>query len=198
MSLLPEEKAKTSEEFLNLKTTQPPKNSVGFSSVKKAIGQVSKYMNLTDAFKLSLKMNQKGGFDCPGCAWPDPDDERSSLGEFCENGVKAIAEEAQNKTIGSDFFTKHSVDELASWSDFVIGKSGRIAEPMFLAEGAAHYQPISWENAFKKVGKHLNDLRHPDESVFYTSGRTTNEAAFLYQLFVREFGTANLPDCSNM
>ena len=198
MSLSPEDKAKTSEEFLNLKITQRPESSVGITSVKKSISQVSKYMNPVDAFRLALKMNQKGGFDCPGCAWPDPDDERSSLGEFCENGIKAIAEEAQNKTIGPDFFTKYSVDELANWSDFEIGKSGRLAEPMFLAEGATHYQSISWDDAFKKVGQHLNDLNHPDEAVFYTSGRTTNEAAFLYQLFVREFGTANLPDCSNM
>ena len=198
MSSSAEDNAKTPEDFLNLKTTQRPENSVGFSSIKMAVGQVSKYMKPSDAFKLALKMNQKGGFDCPGCAWPDPDDERSSLGEFCENGIKAIAEEAQNKTIGTDFFAKHSVDELASWSDFEIGKSGRLAAPMFLAEGATHYQPMSWEDAFKKVGMHLNKLNNPDEAVFYTSGRTTNEAAFLYQLFVREFGTANLPDCSNM
>ena len=198
MSSTTEDKAKTPEDFLNLKITQRPKNSVGFSSIRKAVGQVSKYMNTSDAVKLALKINQKGGFDCPGCAWPDPDDERSSLGEFCENGIKAIAEEAQNKTIGTDFFAKHAVDELASWSDFEIGKSGRLAEPMFLAEGTTHYQPISWEDAFKKVGAHLNDLGNPDEAVFYTSGRTTNEAAFLYQLFVREFGTSNLPDCSNM
>jgi molybdopterin-dependent oxidoreductase alpha subunit len=198
VSFKPEDKAVTPETFENLKSTQPQVNSVGFKSISKAIGQVSKYMNTGDALKLALKMNQKGGFDCPGCAWPDPDDERSSLGEFCENGIKAIAEEAQNKTIGVDFFEKHSVDELSCWTDFEIGKSGRLAEPMFLAEGATHYQPISWEDAFEKVGQHLNELNHPDEAVFYTSGRTTNEAAFLYQLFVREFGTANLPDCSNM
>jgi molybdopterin-dependent oxidoreductase alpha subunit len=198
VSFKPEDKAVTPETFENLKSTKPQVNSVGFKSISKAIGQVSKYMNTGDALKLALKMNQKDGFDCPGCAWPDPDDERSSLGEFCENGIKAIAEEAQNKTIGADFFEKHSVDELSSWSDFEIGKSGRLAEPMFLAEGATHYQPISWDDAFKKVGQHLNNLNNPDEAVFYTSGRTTNEAAFLYQLFVREFGTANLPDCSNM
>ncbi len=198
MSTSPVDKALTPETFENLKSTKPQENSVGFKSIVTALGQVSKYMNPADAFKLALKMNQKGGFDCPGCAWPDPDDDRSSLGEFCENGIKAIAEEAQNKTIGIDFFTKYSVDELASWSDFEIGKSGRLAEPMFLAEGATHYQPMSWEDAFVKVGDHLNSLDHPDEAVFYTSGRTTNEAAFLYQLFVREFGTANLPDCSNM
>ena len=193
-----EDKAKTSEIFLNLKTSNPPKNSVGFTSILKVIDQVAKYMKPTDALRLASKINQKGGFDCPGCAWPDPDDERSSLGEFCENGIKAIAEEAQNKTIGSLFFEQFSVDELSSWSDFEIGKSGRLAEPMFLAEGATHYTPISWNDAFNKVAYHLNELNHPDEAVFYTSGRTTNEAAFLYQLFVREFGTSNLPDCSNM
>ena len=193
-----EDKAKTSETFLNLKTSNPPKNSVGFTSILKVIDQVAKYMKPADALRLASKINQKGGFDCPGCAWPDPDDERSSLGEFCENGIKAIAEEAQNKTIGSLFFEQYSVDELSSWSDFEIGKSGRLAEPMFLAEGATHYTPISWNEAFNKVAYHLNELNHPDEAVFYTSGRTTNEAAFLYQLFVREFGTSNLPDCSNM
>lgn len=198
MSLPPEDKAKTPENFTTLKITKPHKNSVGFGGIKAAVSQVIKYMNPADALKLSLKINQKGGFDCPGCAWPDPDDERSKLGEYCENGMKAIAEEAQNKTIGADFFAQHSVDELASWSDFEIGKSGRLAEPMFLPEGATHYQPISWQDAFEKVGKHLNALDNPDEAVFYTSGRTTNEAAFLYQLFVREYGTANLPDCSNM
>ncbi|MCF7560180.1 FdhF/YdeP family oxidoreductase [Sabulilitoribacter multivorans] len=198
MSLSPDEKAKTPEMFLSLKTKSPFKNSVGLGAIKSSLEHVSKYMNISDALKLSLKINQKGGFDCPGCAWPDPDDERSSLGEYCENGVKAIAEEAQNKTINRDFFEKHSVDELSAISDFEIGKSGRLAEPMFLAEGASHYQPITWEAAFEKVGEHLNALNNPDEAVFYTSGRTTNEAAFLYQLFVREFGTSNLPDCSNM
>ena len=198
MSSSPEEKAKAQELFTELKSTKPAKNSAGFGAIKSSLEHVSKYMNPADAFKLSLKINQKKGFDCPGCAWPDPDDDRSSLGEYCENGIKAIAEEAQNKTINHEFFSKYSVDELASWSDFEIGKSGRLAEPLYLAEDGTNYKPISWDEAFKKVGKHLNDLDHPDEAVFYTSGRTTNEAAFLYQLFVREFGTANLPDCSNM
>lgn len=198
MSSSPIDKANTPETFSDLKVTSPPKNSVGFGALKSAISHALKYLRLMDIIKISTKINQKGGFDCPGCAWPDPDDERSILGEYCENGMKAMAEEAQRKTIGTDFFKKHSVDELAKLSDFEIGKSGRLAEPMYLAEGASHYQPISWEEAFKKVGSHLNTLEHPDEAVFYTSGRTTNEAAFLYQLFVREFGTANLPDCSNM
>jgi len=198
MGTPPQDKAKTPESFLDIKTKTPPKNSVGFRSIIAALGHVSKYLKPADAFKISKNINQKGGFDCPGCAWPDPDDERSSLGEFCENGIKAMAEEAQNKTIGTDFFANHSVDELASWSDFEIGKSGRLSEPLFLPVGATHYKYISWDEAFNKVGTHLNALNSPDEAVFYTSGRTTNEAAFLYQLFVREFGTSNLPDCSNM
>ncbi|MDO5968665.1 FdhF/YdeP family oxidoreductase [Flavivirga aquimarina] len=198
MSASPIDKANTPEEFTSIKITEPAKNSGGFKALKSAITHASKYMKPADAIKISTKINQKGGFDCPGCAWPDPDDERSSLGEYCENGMKAMSEEMQNITIGTEFFAKHSVEALAKLSDFEIGKSGRLSEPMFLAEGASHYQPISWEAAFKKVGSHLNALDHPDEAVFYTSGRTTNEAAFLYQLFVREFGTANLPDCSNM
>ncbi|TXE14969.1 FdhF/YdeP family oxidoreductase [Seonamhaeicola algicola] len=198
MSKTPKDRAATSEKFINLKVTNPPKNSVGFGALKSAVTQVSKYMKPSDALKISTKINQKGGFDCPGCAWPDPDDERSALGEYCENGMKAMAEEAQKNTIGASFFAKHSVDELSEWSDFEIGKSGRLAEPMYLPKGATHYQPISWKDAFNKVATHLNALNTPDEAVFYTSGRTTNEAAFLYQLFVREYGTANLPDCSNM
>ena len=192
------DKALTPEHFENLKTTPPPTNSVGFGALKAAVVHANKYMKTSDAIKVSLKINQKGGFDCPGCAWPDPDDERSSLGEYCENGMKAMAEEMQNKLIWRDFFANNSVDELAGLTDFEIGKSGRLAEPMYLPKGGTHYQPIEWSEAFKKVGEHLNALDHPDESAFYTSGRTTNEAAFLYQLFVREFGTANLPDCSNM
>lgn len=198
MRLSPQDKAQTPERFSDLKATGPQKNSAGFSAIKSSVNHVTKYMKNSDALKLSLKINQKGGFDCPGCEWPDPDDDRSSLGEYCENGIKAISEEAQNKTIGRGFFAKHSVDELSTWSDFQIGKSGRLAEPMFLSQGATHYQPISWEDAFEKVGWHLNALDSPNEAVFYTSGRTTNEAAFLYQLFVREYGTSNLPDCSNM
>ncbi|MCH4552875.1 FdhF/YdeP family oxidoreductase [Aestuariibaculum lutulentum] len=198
MSSSAKDKAKTPETFSELKVKTPPDNSAGIPALISVASQVSKYMNFSDALKVSRKLNQKGGFDCPGCAWPDPDDERSVLGEYCENGMKAMAEEVQNKTIGTEFFSQYSVDELASWTDFEIGKSGRLAEPMYLPEGATHYQPISWDEAFAKVAEHLNGLEFPDEAVFYTSGRTTNEAAFLYQLFVREFGTANLPDCSNM
>jgi molybdopterin-dependent oxidoreductase alpha subunit len=144
-----------------------------------------------------LKMNQKGGFDCPGCAWPDPDDKRE-LTEFCENGAKAMAEEATTKKVDPSFFAKHSVAEMAEWSDYEIGKSGRITHPMFLKAGASHYQPVTWAEAFKLINDELKSLAHANEAVFYTSGRTSNEAAFVYQLFIRMFGTNNLPDCSNM
>lgn len=193
-----EKKAQTSESFNNLKVKTPPVSSVGMGALKSSVDHVLKYTKPLDAIKVAMKLNQKGGLDCPGCAWPDPDDERSSLGEYCENGIKAITEEMQKKLINREFFASYSVDELAELSDFEIGKSGRLSEPMYLTEGATHYQPISWDEAFRKVANHLNALNNPDEAVFYTSGRTTNEAAFLYQLFVREFGTSNLPDCSNM
>ena len=143
-------------------------------------------------------VNQKGGFDCPSCAWPDPDDERSGIAEYCENGAKAIAEEITTKKLTADFFHKNAVADLIALSDYEIGSKGRIAEPMYLPRGATHYQPISWAEAFQKIAGILNELASPDEAVFYTSGRTSNEAAFLYQLFAREFGTNNLPDCSNM
>ncbi|GAB5559452.1 MAG: FdhF/YdeP family oxidoreductase [Synoicihabitans sp.] len=144
-----------------------------------------------------LKANQKGGFDCPSCAWPDPDGKRSSF-EFCENGAKAIATETTKKRADADFFTRHSVAELAEMTDFELNDAGRLTEPMLLNEGSTHYQPVSWETAIGLVAKELNDCASPNDAIFYTSGRASNEAAFLYQLFVRQFGTNNLPDCSNM
>ncbi len=159
---------------------------------------VLREMDAVRGFKALAKLNQKDGYDCPGCAWPDPDDERSGIAEYCENGAKAIAEEATTKKLTAAFFAENSVADLARLSDFDIGKKGRVAEPVYLPAGATHYQPISWEDAFAKIATHLNGLASPDEATFYTSGRTSNEAAFLYQLFVRRFGTNNLPDCSNM
>ena len=143
-------------------------------------------------------MNQTYGFDCPGCAWPDPDEKRAFLAEYCENGAKAIAEEATKNKVSPLFFATHSVEEISTWSDYEIGKKGRITHPVYKPEGASHYQEISWEDAFQLIGDELNGLASPNEAIFYTSGRTSNEAAFLYQLFVRQFGTNNLPDCSNM
>ena len=185
-------------DFSNLKLSKPKETSVGVPAITSALKQMGKYMDPVDAFKLSLKINQKGGFDCPGCAWPDPDDDRSALGEYCENGIKAIAEEASKKSLKADYFKKNSIQEISTKSDFEIGKLGRLTEPLVLEEGSNHYQPISWKEAFKLIANELNALNSPDEALFYTSGRTSNEAAYLYQLFVRDYGTNNLPDCSNM
>jgi molybdopterin-dependent oxidoreductase alpha subunit len=144
-----------------------------------------------------LQLNQKQGIDCPGCAWPEPDGERSHF-EFCEEGAKHVADEGTTKRVTPEFFAKWSVKELAEQSDLWLNQQGRITHPMFLAEGADHYEAIEWSDAFALVARELNSLAAPDEAIFYTSGRTSNEAAFLYQLFVRQFGTNNLPDCSNM
>lgn len=172
--------------------------AVGIPAIVSSVKQMLTYMQAKDAWKAAFALNQKGGFDCPGCAWPDPDDERSQLGEYCENGIKAIAEEAQKKQVTADFFTQHSVQEIGSWTDFEIGKKGRLTQPMYLQEGATHYTPVSWDEAFDIIATELRNMQSPDEAVFYTSGRTSNEAAFLYQLFARMIGTNNLPDCSNM
>src|SRR5690606_26023725 len=163
MSLSPEEKSKTPEAFASLKTKAPSKNSAGLGALQSSLSHISKYTNPLDAIKASFKMNQKGGFDCPGCAWPDPDDERSSLGEYCENGMKAMTEEMQKKLINRIFFSRHSVDELSKWTDFEIGKSGRLSKPMYLPRGGTHYEPISWQAAFDKIAGHLNGLDSPDE-----------------------------------
>ena len=193
-----EDDALTPQQLEHLRQTPMQKSAAGIPALVSSFNHMRKYMSPIHAVKAAFSMNQKGGFDCPSCAWPDPDDERSSLGEYCENGIKAIADEAHHKKIGADFFAKHSIAEMASWSDFELGKKGRIAEPLLLKEGATHYEAIDWHNAFKLIAEELNVLASPDEAIFYTSGRTSNEAAFLYQLFVRMYGTNNLPDCSNM
>ena len=144
-----------------------------------------------------LQINQKQGIDCPGCAWPEPDGERSHF-EFCEEGAKHVADEATRKRVTPEFFANHSIKELAEQSDLWLNQQGRITHPMLLREGASHYERIEWPVAFELIARELNSLASPDEAVFYTSGRTSNEAAFLYQLLVRQFGTNNLPDCSNM
>ncbi len=154
-------------------------------------------MGVVRGTKTLLQINQKQGIDCPGCAWPEPDGERSHF-EFCEEGAKHVADEATKKRVTPEFFARWSVRELAEQSDLWLNQQGRITHPMVLREGAQHYEPINWPEAFALVAQELNSLASPDEAIFYTSGRTSNEAAFLYQLFVRQFGTNNLPDCSNM
>jgi molybdopterin-dependent oxidoreductase alpha subunit len=172
-------------------------SAVGLPAISSSIQHIAEEMGLLKGWKVLQKLNQKDGTDCPGCAWPDPD-HRSKLGEYCENGVKAIAEEATDKTCTPDFFKKYSVAELAEWSDYEIGKSGRITHPMLLRSNSMHYEPISWSEAFHYIGKKLDECSNPNDAVFYTSGRASNESAFLYQLLVRKFGTNNLPDCSNL
>jgi len=154
-------------------------------------------MGVARGVRTLLKLNQQTGFDCPGCAWPEPDGERSHA-EFCENGAKHVADEATTKRLTPEFFRKWSVADLTGKSDYWLGKQGRITNPMVLRRGATNYEQTSWDDAFALIAGELNSLNHPDEAIFYTSGRTSNEAAFLYQLFVRQFGTNNLPDCSNM
>ncbi|HET9156950.1 MAG TPA: molybdopterin-dependent oxidoreductase, partial [Myxococcaceae bacterium] len=163
------------------------------STLRRAIGETGLYR----AGRLLLDLNQTEGFDCPGCAWPDPDHHRS-VAEFCENGAKAIAEEATRRRVDPEFFARWNVGELSRHNDYWLGKQGRITHPVVLRPGSSSYEPIGWDEAFDLVASELNALDSPDEAVFYTSGRTSNEAAFLYQLFVRELGTNNLPDCSNM
>lgn len=190
--------AENPHEFTGLKLGPVKKIAGGIPAVLNSFKHAFGEAGLLRGLKALKHLNQKDGYDCPGCAWPDPDDDRSSIAEYCENGAKAIAEEATSKKLTPSFFAKHSVQELATLSDYELGRKGRIAQPMYLASGDTHYKPISWDEAFREIASSLNDLASPDEASFYTSGRTSNEAAFLYQLFVREYGTNNLPDCSNM
>ena len=143
-----------------------------------------------------LAMNHPDGFKCPSCAWPDPDREKTL--EFCENGAKALAFEATKRRIGADFFAAHTVTELMARSDHWLEEQGRLTQPMRYDAASDHYVPCTWEDAFAMIGRHLRALDNPDQAEFYTSGRTSNEAAFLYSVFVRAFGTNNFPDCSNM
>ena len=180
-----------------IRITAPAQLAAGLTSVLKAAEFTIKEPGLARGVAALSHLNQFDGTDCPGCAWPDPDHERS-LNEYCENGVKAIAEEATSKRCTPEFFAQWSVSELSKQSDYWLGHQGRLTHPMVLREGSDHYEPISWDDAFAMIAGELNSLASPDQAVFYTSGRTSNEAAFLYQLFVRQFGTNNLPDCSNL
>ena len=170
----------------------------GAPAVAKSLKIARDQMGVRRTALTLARLNQEDGFDCPGCAWPDPDPARRSHVEFCENGVKAVAEEATLRRVDRSFFAAHPIAELAERSDYWLGQQGRLAEPVHRPRGASHYQPITWDEAFALVADRLRALPSPDAASFYTSGRTSNEAAFLYQLMVRRFGTNNLPDCSNM
>ncbi|MFF1395547.1 FdhF/YdeP family oxidoreductase [Streptomyces sp. NPDC058287] len=174
----------------------PLRAAAGLPAVAHSLKIAQQQMGVRRTALTLLRVNQKDGFDCPGCAWPEP--EHRHKAEFCENGAKAVAEEATLRRVTPDFFAAHPVADLATRSGYWLGQQGRLTHPMYLADGAEHYEPVSWERAFDIIAEELAALASPDEAVFYTSGRTSNEAAFLYQLFAREFGTNNLPDCSNM
>jgi molybdopterin-dependent oxidoreductase alpha subunit len=168
----------------------------GWSSLATSVRHLLQAGNPAPSAKALITVNQPEGFDCPGCAWGDPN--HMSSFEFCENGLKAVASEATSKRCGPSIFAKHSVAWLAEQDECTLESFGRLTHPMRYDSASDHYQPVSWDDAFAVIGRELTALKDPDEAVFYTSGRTSNEAAFLWQLFVREFGTNNLPDCSNM
>ncbi|MFB9378648.1 FdhF/YdeP family oxidoreductase [Kineococcus gynurae] len=172
--------------------------AAGVPAVAVAMQHGVQQMGVRRTAQTLLRLNQVGGFDCQGCAWPDPDPDHRHTAEFCENGAKAVAEEATLRRVTREFFARHSVDDLVGRTDYWLGQQGRLTEPMVKRPGSRHYEPVSYDEAFRIIGAYLNSLPSPDAATFYTSGRTSNEAAFAYQLFVRAFGTNNLPDCSNM
>lgn len=181
-----------------IRITPQAEIAAGLKGISTAMTHAFNEMGPIKALVALSKVNQKKGFDCPGCAWPDPDDKRSLFAEYCENGAKAVAEEATRKKVDPFFLSQFPVSEMLTWSDYDIGKSGRLTHPMILHPGSDYYQPISWQEAFNIIGDQLKKLNTPDEAVFYTSGRSSNEAAFLWGLFARAYGTNNMPDCSNM
>ncbi|MET8924201.1 FdhF/YdeP family oxidoreductase [Streptomyces sp. NPDC003509] len=171
-------------------------SAAGLPAVAHTLRIAQQQMGVRRTAQTLLKVNQKDGFDCPGCAWPEGDERHTA--EFCENGAKAVAEEATLRRVTPDFFAAHPVADLGTRSGYWLGQQGRITQPVYLPEGADRYEAVTWERAFEIIAEELTALSSPDEALFYTSGRTSNEAAFLLQLLAREFGTNNLPDCSNM
>ncbi|MGJ8656709.1 MAG: FdhF/YdeP family oxidoreductase [Akkermansiaceae bacterium] len=182
-----------------IKVSKPKEWAAGRPAVTSSLKQILNTAGPVRGTKALLEINQTDGFDCPSCAWPDPDDHRA-VSEFCENGAKAVASEATAKIVDERFFRTHSIDQLQAESDYWHDQQGRLTSPMVIntADGETHYKPISWDDAFTLIADELKSLDNPDQAAFYTSGRASNEAAFMYQLFVRLFGTNNLPDCSNM
>jgi molybdopterin-dependent oxidoreductase alpha subunit len=185
-------------ELGGLRTGKVARTAAGVKAITVAMQHTLNELGPVDGTRMLLAINQADGFDCQSCAWPDPKPADRTFTEFCENGAKVTAEENTRRLIPDAFFREHSVAELSTRSDYWLARQGRIARPMVLREGATHYEPVEWDEAFSIIAQELNGLGDPDHAAFYTSGRTSNEAAFLYQLFVRQFGTNNLPDCSNM
>ena len=172
--------------------------AAGRGALWSSLKELKAHTGLIEGAKLLARVNQQEGFDCPGCAWPDPPQNERSAFEFCENGVKAVAAEGTQRRVSPAFFSERSIPSLRAESDHWLEAQGRLTHPMYKPSGRDHYERISWSKAFEKLGSRLAKLDDPNKAVFYTSGRTSNEAAFLYQLFARRLGTNNLPDCSNM
>src|SRR5882757_5999955 len=185
------------EKLGQLRVTRPLQIAAGMKALWETMTNAYGKMGFFRGTRTLLKLNQKNGIDCQSCAWSDPEDHRT-VAEFCESGAKALADEGMTARINAEFFRKYSVAELAAQTDHWLNAQGRLTHPMVLRRNSTHYEEIAWEEAFALIAEELNALDSPDEAIFYTSGRTSNEAAFLYQLFVRQFGTNNLPDCSNM
>jgi len=181
-----------------LEVKDAPHSAVGPHAVAVAMSRAAEQMGVARTARTLLKLNQVDGFDCQGCGWPDPDPGHRHTAEFCENGAKAVAEEATKRRLGRRFFEQHSLADLEEHTGYWLGQQGRLTEPMVKRADATHYEPITWDDAFAMIGERLRGLEWPNQAVFYTSGKTSNEAAFAYQLFARAFGTNNLPDCSNM
>ena len=179
-----------------VRITPPEREAAGVKAVMVALQRGLKFMGVFRSASLLPRLNQRTGFDCPACAWPEQPGDRKF--EFCENGAKAVAEEATKRVVTPEFFGRHSIADLAARPEYWLSQQGRLTHPMVLRAGDDRYRPIGWDDAYRLIAEHLQALGSPNEAVFYTSGRTSNEAAFLYQLMVRSFGTNNLPDCSNM
>ena len=177
--------------------TGPEREAAGVTAVMVSLRRGLKAMGAWRTAASLVRLNQRHGFDCPGCAWPEEHGGRK-FAEFCENGAKAVAEEATKRVVTPEFFARHSIADLDARPEYWLSQQGRLTHPMVLRPGDDHYRPIAWDDAYRLIADELRALDNPDEAVFYTSGRTSNEAAFLYQLMVRSFGTNNLPDCSNM
>ncbi len=176
---------------------EPHPTAAGYPGIRESLKHTFREMGVVRSTKALFNMNQEEGFRCPSCAWPVPENP-SPIAEYCENGAKALADEATREHIGADFFAQHSVEALSQRTDYELNKLGRLVEPLVLRPGSVHYEPISWEEAYQLISDALQELKDPDEAIFYTSGRSSNEAAFLYGMFARAFGTNNMPDCSNM
>ncbi len=183
--------------LIGLKHDQPKTFAGGIDAVLTSLSFLQKEAGIKRSRKLILNFNQFKGFECPGCAWPNPDKNRSHF-EFCENGAKNISSAATTRLVTADFFRKWPVHDLLLTPEYWLEQQGRLTDPMMLDENSTHYRPVSWDEAFQLIAGELTSLDHPDEAVFYSSGRTSNEAAFLYQLFARAFGTNNLPNSANL